>query len=770
MEQDYTIIISPRVYHEQFFLKNHQNKDLSFVKFYTWEEFKTQFYFDTNYQTINYLMNKYQLSVDLSKQYLNYLGYLNNETNNPKINEILNIKNDLIKQNLIKDNPVFRNKMTNEKILVYDYPKLDNYYINDLTNKINDITFINEQKEIENSYYVFNSIEAEISFIAEEIIKLLNNNISISNIYLTNLNDEYKVILKRIFKMYQIPLSINENSKLLSLPIAKELLSLLNSQSSNKEIYQLLKHKYEKDHHFNAIINLLNQYIDDNPLYSYISLIKNDLENTNIKPFNKYKSVKEVNDLFYLNQDDYLFVLGFNNDFPKYYKDDDYLLDEDKKLIGLDLTKTKNNKVNKSTLNKLKQKQVIITYAKNSYFSSYEISPLATYFTENKSSKTNYYHNDYYKYLLAKSLDNLINLNEPSKIINETYNNFKIPYQTYDNKFTGLNKEKLSNYLNNTLTLSYSTINEYFENPFIFYLKYILKIDTFESTFQMNLGTVFHDVLQDAFLESFNFEDSFAKSVSKFSFNAKEEFYINNLKQELIETIRIINDQNKRAKFNQFLYEERFVINYHLNNYDVTFKGFVDKVNIYEEQDQKYLTVVDYKTGNPDIDLRYLDYGLKMQLPVYAYLINHKYPNYKLLGIYLQKILHNKTSFNTKHVGKDLYSDYLKLEGYTINDYDLINIIDNEFLENSYIRGLKVSKTGFYKHAKVLSNNEFDEMIKKTESLIKSASLNITEGVFDIRQYVIDNKIYGYNYNKFKDICYFTPHDLKYISVKEEDN
>ena len=61
-------------------------------------------------------------------------------------------------------------------------------------------------------------------------------------------------------------------------------------------------------------------------------------------------------------------------------------------------------------------------------------------------------------------------------------------------------------------------------------------------------------------------------------------------------------------------------------NIKVTFKGVIDKVLYKEEDNKTYLVVIDYKTGSSDaIDLKNMEYGLNLQLPIYLYLAMQNY-------------------------------------------------------------------------------------------------------------------------------------------------
>ena len=55
----------------------------------------------------------------------------------------------------------------------------------------------------------------------------------------------------------------------------------------------------------------------------------------------------------------------------------------------------------------------------------------------------------------------------------------------YNNKFNGVDKSILYNYLNNSLNLSYSSMDNYYHCAFKFYLSNILKLDYFEETIQI---------------------------------------------------------------------------------------------------------------------------------------------------------------------------------------------------------------------------------------------------------------------------------------------
>ena len=115
------------------------------------------------------------------------------------------------------------------------------------------------------------------------------------------------------------------------------------------------------------------------------------------------------------------------------------------------------------------------------------------------------------------------------------------------------------------------------------------------------------------------------------------------------------------SKNNQFIEKEIKIEKG--NNLSITFKGFVDKIIYKEEQGKKIAVLIDYKTGNTDIDLGYIKYGIKLQLPVYLYLVNEELKDVSFAGFYLQKLI-NKDN-------KDL-----KLEGYSNSNVHILSMFD----------------------------------------------------------------------------------------------
>ena len=125
--------------------------------------------------------------------------------------------------------------------------------------------------------------------------------------------------------------------------------------------------------------------------------------------------------------------------------------------------------------------------------------------------------------------------------------------------------------------------------------------------------------------------------------------------------------------------------------------------------------------------------------------------NVKIGGMYLQKIYSNKND--------DDLEDSLKLQGYTNSNSDIMSEVDHTYENSKLIRSLKMTNSGLYSYAKVLSNDELKRLDKVVETKIEQCYKNILDNKYDINPKVIGNINYGCRYCKYKDICF----------VKEED-
>ena len=767
--KDNTLLIIPNHLKETILLSFCD--ELKNIKIMTDNEFIRSYYFDYDLETIYYLMNKYKLKYEVVLIYLKNLYYVENkEYSNEKLNKLVEIKKELEEHNLLKYKPLFLNKLKSMNIVFYNFYDLDKFYLNLIDNlkKITNVEVINEENDshYENKIYEFKNAEEEVEFVATKICELVLSGVNINNIVLLNSSDIYTNHIKRIFKYFSIPINIKDNNSLLGTKMGTFFLENINSDIS--KTFELLEINFDLKNSLN--LEIYNRLITISNKFNFVSdyteikeLLKVELLNTKLSDVILDEAVKvEVLEDYIPNDNEYVFLLGFNQgECPKNLKDEDYINDLLKEKLNLSTTTSKNIIHSKKIINIIKNvKNLWITYKLNGEQGSLTVSSLNeklnyevihnikisyNYSNLNNNLKLARYMDDYLKYGSK---------NEDLDLLNNTYKNNV--YRKYDNKFNGIKKT------NENITLSYSSMDNYYKCSFKYYISSILKLNCYEETFMTYIGSLFHYVLSKK--DNLSLEDSITEFMNNNpkEFTNKENFFLEKLKKDLEFILDVIKKQDDYTNFHNALYEKYIEIP---KGYD-KFIGIVDKILL---NDNKTLgAIVDYKTGNPSLELNYIEYGLGLQLPIYLYLINKINPDIEVVGFYLQKIL---PSLIIRNPLKDITSqkrDLLKLQGFSLSEEEKLSEFDKTYIDSELIKSMKVGNNGFYAYSKTLTKNNMQNIVKIIDQKIDEALTNIHNNNFDINPKVINNKNIGCAYCKFKDICYMTETDI--VRLKDIDN
>ena len=368
---------------------------------------------------------------------------------------------------------------------------------------------------------------------------------------------------------------------------------------------------------------------------------------------------------------------------------------------------------------------------------------------------------------LAKKLDNLIKYNMKDNELDILYSNYSdINYLKYDNTFKGINKEDFKEFINNDLLLSYSSMDNYYRCSFRYYLNNVLKLNEKDDKLYLKIGNIFHYILSICFNDGFNLDEEYDKYIKDLDLTISDRFFLKKLKKELQFVIETIKNQNKFSTFDKALYENKIYINKE-GNVKLTFMGVLDKVLYQEEKENTYLVIIDYKTGTLHTDLNNVIYGINMQLPVYLYLSKEKFNNAEVVGFYLQKILNNEIIKQKGKSYEKIKKDNLKLDGYTINDSELISKFDFTYKDSEVIKSMKINNDGsFYAYAKVLTVDQMNKLTELVKKNIDNAFNGIINCNFDINPKVIGKKMEGCLNCKYNDICYMKEEDKVYLEEK----
>ncbi len=761
------------------------NNSLLNIKIYTLNEFNKLYYYDYDKQTILYIMHKYNVIGEIAKIYLDNLTYLTDETYlSTKLQFLQELKTDLLANKLLKVNKLFKASLNNKNILIYNtgLTKEIELLIKELEVSSHVEIINNEELKYSNhQVFEFNDIEDEVEYVANSICTLIKKGIDIKNIYLTNLNDDYYKLIRRIFPMFNIPFTLNDNSNIYGTYLSNKFLELYNSDI-NKTMEEL-KSYVDSDNTediYNQILDIVNDYAFIDDYNDVLELIKTDLKNTKLKTKDIINSIHEssINDSY--KEDDYVYLLSFNQGtIPHIHKDESYLNDGEKAELHISLTVDKNKKEREDTIIKLSNiKNLIITYKKQANGDKYNISNISEelhYEIITNNTKDYTYSNLFNKIELTSLKDEYNKYGTVSDslyTLNSTYKD--LPYKTYNHDFKGINKDDLKSFLNNKLTLSYTKIDNYFKCPFSYYINYILNLNIYEDTFSQKIGTLFHAVLEKFLNYAGTYDELWQESIDSMetTFDSKEQFFLEKLHDELAFVIECLKEQENYTDLHNELHEEKVYTSIS-GDMKITFSGIVDKIKYKEEDNRTIIAIIDYKTGTPNLDLSTISYGIGMQLPVYLYLAKNsdKLKNIEVAGFYLQHILNNEIAVQNGENYEDLKKKELLLQGYSNDNISILSTFDKTYENSLMIKSMKLKKDGdFYAYAKTLSSENMDTLGKIAENKIKEAVELITNARFAIAPKKIGDINYGCRYCSYRDICYHSPDDIVELEpVSKED-
>ena len=713
------------------------------IKLINMGDFISKYFFDYDENTILYVMNKYSVKYEIALMYIKNLYYIQNKKYNvKKLDFLVMLKNELDNNNLLKYDDLFKKYIKSVDILVYGLRlgKFEKRVLNDLNYHI-----IEKSKNAYNHVvYKFDTMESEVEFVANNICKLIDDGIDVKNIKLTNVDSSYYNTLVRIFTLFGLRVNVPFSSSLSSFPIVKKFIELYKNNDLDFAINNISK----IDKLYDKLISVINKYIK----YDNKELLIYKLENTSINS-DKFDNGIEIVDLLDNNfsDKDYVFMLGFNDGvIPNSYKDIDYITDNIKDLVGLDLTKDMNKYLREDILDSIHNiKNLFITYKLRDTKKTFYPSSLCSYFEVVDGNINTYvsYSEVYNKIKLTRSLDEYIKYGYKNDNFLMLYNNFNVDYNSYNNKYSLINR------VMDKLVLSYSKMQIYNKCAFRYYLTDILKLDVFETNFSALIGSMVHYVMEKCLSDNCLDTDKYVLEFLKDKeLSKKEMFFIEKYKLCISELLNQVILEREYSSFDNAMYEKKIDIDYDDN---IRFTGVIDKILYKELNDKTYVALIDYKTGNDDISLKYLKYGLNMQLPIYLYLCNYlNLRNVIYSGFYLQR-------FNITD------KDY-RLYGYSNSDREILSLMDNGYDNSKIIKGMKTLKDGsFSKYTKVLSNDDINEIISITKKRIEEVVDNIRNNRFDINPKVIGDKNIGCDFCKFRDICFVKSSDR--ILIEEEE-
>lgn len=740
------IIICPNNIKKKY-LKDSKLHD---YKFYDLNTIKEKIYFKIDDLALYETIKKYKVKPAIALKMLDSLYYIDKNYEEPKLNKLFELKTYLEDNNLLIYDPCFLKTLSDEIIIEGYYYDLELEKIINILKQHTKVTYKAPERKYElKEIYEFADIEAEVRFVAEQILELLSKKVDINKIHIVNYNNDYIVIAERVFSLFKIPFNLNKNNSLTQFKITKEFLKMISTSTLKvKELEPILKElslKYKDDEKLNLIIKVLNKYYKvEESIADLYDILYFELKQLSIKKEKYLNVVNFDKNLEIYGDDEYVFALSNNEGLnPIICKDNDYLKDDLKHILGISTSYDQNQVLEQEFLNKLSNiKNLILTYKLKCADNKFIVSSILENLTVKKYQFKNNALN-YNKYLYEK-------------------------LKPYNNEYKEIEFEDLKVYLDNKLNLSYSSMDQFFRCQFRFFLNNILRIEPSEETMATKIGSMFHKILERTLKANYqDYEKIIDEETANFlSSNIKEKFYGQKLKKEVLKIIERLKEREKISDFKNAFFEQ-FLILEKNSKLNIKVLGFVDKILLFNDGINNYVIVIDYKTGTVSTDLTKIKDGFNMQLLTYLYLIKNtnKIPNAKLAGAYIEHILDELKNAEAGKTYEEIEKSNNRLEGLTIKDKQIIEHIDNNYEINSFIKGIKVKNDGeFYNYSKVYTEEEFDILLKYIDENIDKVitAIEICDFKINPKRYITakPSDIIGCEFCPFKEICYVNAKDI----------
>ena len=340
---------------------------------------------------------------------------------------------------------------------------------------------------------------------------------------------------------------------------------------------------------------------------------------------------------------------------------------------------------------------------------------------------------------------------------------------------------------------------------FSYYIKYGLKLsDKTEFKLEsLDTGTFMHEIIDETFnyinennikiveLEDTKLEDIIENIINKklllnknYIFNSTPKYIIltTRLKKVIKKSVKYIINTLKNSDFKVYGNEIEFgdgkkyaPIEIRLdNNQRAEIIGKIDRVDIAENEDGKYIRIIDYKSSVKNVDLNEVMAGIQIQLLTYLDAIT-KEENANPAGVLyfnlIEPIIKTKNRNITDEELENEIRNQFKMNGLILGDVKVVQMMDKSVTSGkSSIIPAYIDKNGDISKSKSSTVNlvEFKKLQKQINNILKEITQEILTGKIEQNPvYISKKKTTPCLYCNYKSICGFNPewkeNNYKYI-------
>ena len=379
----------------------------------------------------------------------------------------------------------------------------------------------------------------------------------------------------------------------------------------------------------------------------------------------------------------------------------------------------------------------------------------------------------------------------------------------YTNIPEDIKKENIEKLYGNVLNTSVSRLEKYRSCPFSYYLQYGLKIKEKEELkiHTFDTGSFMHETIDEFFemvkereinlpdLEEEEIFEIVAEIIDKnlklsknfiFTSTAKYKVLVKRLKKIVSKALKYIIQTLIYSDFNiegteiEFSTKGKYkpIILELEDGKKVEITGKIDRLDTAEDEEGKYLRIIDYKSSAKNIDLNEVYAGLQIQLLTYTDAIC-KEEDIMPAGIFYFSLLEQMIKADKK-ISDDEIEEMIKknfrMKGLILADVKIIKMNDNTLTSGSskmVPAAITASGTVNEKWTNGVNKEEFKVLQDYIDITIKQIAREIFSGKIDLNPYNKKGKT-PCEYCEYKTICGFNPRQngnkYNYIDKKTKDD
>ncbi len=340
-------------------------------------------------------------------------------------------------------------------------------------------------------------------------------------------------------------------------------------------------------------------------------------------------------------------------------------------------------------------------------------------------------------------------------------------FLTFDEK--GIGRRAAKKLYGDVLVNSVSRLETFASCAFAHFLQYGLQLKEREeyAFHPVDTGKIFHSVVENFSRQVqaseynwFNLPDEvrdemIENSVEEVTGNygqqilhdsARNEYMIARMKRIMRRTAWAVHQQIISGNFYPVNFEVSFTQAENLESVNIALseqekmklRGRIDRVDICEKENQVYVKVIDYKSGNTSFDLVALYHGLQLQLVVYlnaaVELEKRIHPDRQIVpaGIFYYRmkdpLLNMEEILSAQEVNSRLLKE-LRLDGLVNDDPGVLRELDKQMQRTSAVIPVTLNKDGSpSKLSRTVSNAQFAQLSEFVHEKMKEIGRSIMRG------------------------------------------